>query len=359
MAVAARIDASGLTLAGLELNAGFRIDYRHLRNGLREWDVDRLPLTQAQVEIVRHLGLFVDACVQALQTSGAEVLVDVPGVAQYGHLVVTDVTLHLRDFRVCPERDVRVAADRGHLGGEDARGAVQRGKGLVESGHVAADGRLPLHEEHMLARVCQGQRSVDPGDAAAKNQGIGVDGHPAALERLMKGDPPYGSAYQVLGLTRSLRLVFVNPGSLLPDIDHVEEEGIQAADFQGGPKRVFVEMRGAGGHDDAVQLVLADVLPDQVLAGIGAHVLVVARYHDIRQGGCEYREGLHVHGRGDVGAAVAGVDADTNRAAPVRHRLPSPRQSWGTTVRSFCVPIWPAGALATRSRRPGPIRGSG
>ena len=34
--------------------------------------------------------------------------------------------------------------------------------------------------------------------------------------------------------------------------------------------------------------VIADVLADQVLAGVGAHVLVVSRDHHVRQSGCAY-----------------------------------------------------------------------
>ena len=155
-----------------------------------------------------------------------------------------------------------------------------------------------------------------------------MNGHPAALQRLMEGHPPHGGAHQVLGLAGSLRLVFVNPGRLFPDVDHVEVKGIQSPHFQGRPEGVFVQVRRAGGYHDAVQLVIADVLPDQILAGRGAHVLVIPREHHVRQGSGERGQSLDIHGGGDVGAAVTGINANANRPVPIGHRLPSPRDPW-------------------------------
>jgi hypothetical protein len=40
---------------------------------------------------------------------------------------------------------------------------------------------------------------------------------------------------------------------------------------------VLVQQRRAGGHDHAVELELADVLLDELLARVRAHVFVVAR----------------------------------------------------------------------------------
>ncbi len=93
-----------------------------------------------------------------------------------------------------------MASDGGHLGRQDAGGAVQRGEGLVELGHVAADGGLALHQVDVLAGVGQGERRVDAGDAAAHHQHVGMDGHASAFQRLVEGDPAHGGAHQVLGL---------------------------------------------------------------------------------------------------------------------------------------------------------------
>ena len=155
-----------------------------------------------------------------------------------------------------------------HFGSENAGGAIEGGKGLVELGHVAADGGLPLHQVNVLPRIGHGQRGVDSGDAAAHHQDVRVDGHAAALQGFVLGHAPHRRAHQVFGLERGLDLVLVHPGSLLPDVDHVKEKRIQAAHLERRAEGVLVEVRRAGRHHHAIQLVVADVLADEVLAGV-------------------------------------------------------------------------------------------
>jgi len=76
-------------------------------------------------------------------------------------------------------------ADLGHLGREDAGGAVEGRESLVELGHVAADGRLALDEEDLLAGVGQGHGGMDTADAAPDDEDVGMDGHPFDVERLV------------------------------------------------------------------------------------------------------------------------------------------------------------------------------
>ena len=76
----------------------------------------------------------------------------------------------------------------GHLGRKDAGGAVERGEGLVEHRHVAADGRLALHEIDVLAGVGQGERGVDAGDTPSHDQNVGIDGDPLTLQRAGAGE---------------------------------------------------------------------------------------------------------------------------------------------------------------------------
>ena len=57
----AGLDAGLLALARLELQAGLGVDEDDLGRGLREGDVDGLPLAQAHVELVGEAGVLVDA----------------------------------------------------------------------------------------------------------------------------------------------------------------------------------------------------------------------------------------------------------------------------------------------------------
>ena len=238
----------------------------------------RLP--EALVEFVGELRLLIDAVGNALLAAGAEVLVDVARPALDAHGVIADVAVHLGDFRVAPERDVRVRAHLGHLGRQNAGGAIQRRERLVELGHVAADGRLALDEVNFLARVGQGQRGVNAGNAAAHHQHVGMDGDLLDFQGSMPRHARDGGARQGLGLLGGLGAVGMHPGIMLADVDHVEEEGVQTSGLDRAPERMLVQQRGAGGHHHAVEPELLDVLLDHLLARVGAHVLVVARQGD-------------------------------------------------------------------------------
>ena len=132
------------------------------------------------------------------------------------------------------------------------------------------------------------------------------------LERLVVrprgGRPP---ATRSLAFSVAAALSVVHPGDVLADVDHLEEEGVQARLRRRVAERVLVQERRAGRHDDPVELVLADVLLDQLLAGVGAHVLVVARDDDARERARRTRPPPCTSTvPGDVGAAVADVEAD-------------------------------------------------
>jgi hypothetical protein len=263
--------------AALEVEADFGIDQHHLGRGLRERDIDRLALAEALVELVGELRLLIDAVGDAFLAAGAEVLVDVARLALDGDGEVADVAVHLGDFGVAPERDVLVRADLGHLRRQDAGGAVERGERLVELRHVAADGGLALDQEDLLAGVGQGHGGVDAGDAAADDQHVGMDRHSLDFERLVIGHAFDGGAREGLGLLGGFLAVGVHPRVVLADVDHVEEERIQPAGLRGGAESVLVQQRRTGGNDHAVELELADVLLDELLARVRAHVFVVPR----------------------------------------------------------------------------------
>ena len=313
---AAGFDARLLALVGqdaaLEIEADLRVDQHHLGRGLGERDVDRLALAEALVEFVGELGLLVDAVGDALLAAGAEVLVDVPGLALDGDGVVADVAVHLHDLGIAPQRDVLVRADLGHLRGEDAGGAIQRREGLVELRHVPADGGLALDEVNLLAGVGQGQRGVDAGDAAADHEDVGMDGNFFHLQGLVVRHALDGGAGQGLGLGGGLRAVGVHPRVVLADVDHVEEERIQPAGRDRVAEGAFVEQGRAGGDDDPVQVELLDVLLDELLARIGAHVLVVAGQDHAGKLLDVFRDRRAVDHAGDVVPAMADVETDAH-----------------------------------------------
>ncbi len=104
---------------------------------------------------------------------------------------------------------------------------------------------------------------------------------------------------------------------MLADVDHLEIKRVQSARGDSVAERVLVQQRRAGRHDDAVELVLADVLLDQLLPRVRAHVFVIARHHHAGKFGDVLRDGGAIHHPRDVVPAVADVEADANFAIPV------------------------------------------
>ena len=138
-------------------------------------------------------------------------------------------------------------ADLHHLGSQNAGRAVQGGEGLVQLGHVAADGRFPLHQVDMVARIGQFQGRRDTGNAAAHDQGVGIDLHRQWFQRLVVDDPLNGRLDQSFGLVGGRLVVVGDPGVVLPDVGHLEQERVQAGPFAGRSERFLVHMGRAGG----------------------------------------------------------------------------------------------------------------
>ena len=149
---------AGPALLPLEPDAGFGVDHRDPRHGLRERHVDRLAVAHAGLEFrIQHLAR---ALFHADAAARAHVVIDVPGLLADLDFEVAHRAADFFQLRVRQQRDVLVLAGLRHLGRQDARRAVQRGERLVELGHVAADRRLAFHQVHGVAGVGQFQRGL-------------------------------------------------------------------------------------------------------------------------------------------------------------------------------------------------------
>ena len=317
VAVGARFQAGLLALARPDLQAALGVNQHHLRHRLGEGDVDGLALAQAHVEFVRELPLFEHAGLDALQAAHAQVLLDIAGLALDRDGVIADVAFDLRHLRVSPQRDVLVRPHGGHLGRENAGGAIQRRKSLVELGHVPADARFPFDQENFLASVGHRQGRVNARNASAHHQHVGVNGNARRLQRPMKTNPPHRRVRERHGFGRGFRAVGMHPRIVLADVDHLEIKRVQSARRHRVAEGVLVQQGRAGGHHHAVELVLADVLLDQFLPRLRAHVLVVARNRHAGKFADILGHGRAIHHAGNVVPAVADVEADANVAVAV------------------------------------------
>ena len=303
-------DLAGLALAPLEVGAVLGVDDRIFGHGLGEGAVDDLAIAHARLEFgVDDLArAFFDADAAA----GAQVLVHVAGLLAHGDGEIADVTLHALHLAVCQQGDVLVLAHIHHLGREDAGGAVQGGEGLVQLGHMPANGGAALHQINVIARVGQLQRRGDAGDAAPHHQRIGIDVHRDGFQGCVVLHPVDRALDQGLGLVGRRGLVVGGPGVVLPDVGHLEEIRVQSRVLAGSAEGLLVHQGGTGRHHDAVQVLFLDIVLDQVLAQAGAHKLVIPGHDHAFLLARPARDLLHIHRACDIRAAVADVNADAD-----------------------------------------------
>ena len=117
--------------------------------------------------------------------------------------------------------------------------------------------------------------------------------------------------------------VVMDPGAVLADVGHLDQVGIEPLRCGRLAEGLQVHVRRAGGDDDAGQPLGGDLLANQRLARVGAHVLVGRRADHAGQLGGRGRGLLHVDVAGDVLAAPADKYADPRHAfLPFHHKMP-------------------------------------
>ena len=93
--------------------------------------------------------------------------VDVAGFPVQGDGEMARLAFQPLDFGLGENLDVRMLGHLDELGGNQTGGTVVGGEGLVQLGHDPADGDVPFHQVHFVARGRRIQAGLHPGDAAA------------------------------------------------------------------------------------------------------------------------------------------------------------------------------------------------
>ena len=78
--------------------------------------------------------------------AGTEIFVHIAGFLAHPELKSTHFTAHLFNLAVGQEIDFGMPTGIQQLGRENSDGAIVRGKGLVQLGHLAANARQCLHQ---------------------------------------------------------------------------------------------------------------------------------------------------------------------------------------------------------------------
>ena len=153
------------------------------------------------------------------------------------------------------------------------------GKVLSNMRHVAADRGVALDQGDVLAGGRQLEGRLDAGDAAADDQDVVVDRHLDGLERLVERQPvDLARSRMRLALAVAAAGSIGHPRAVLADVGHLQQVRVEAAVGGRLAEGGLVHGRRAGRHDHARDAELLDVVLDEVLPRVGAHVLVLARH---------------------------------------------------------------------------------
>ena len=158
----------------------------NLRDRLRKRDINCAAIVHAEIKLVRHLphGTFFGTCAAA----GANVLVDVASFFLYGNIEISDKAMDFRHFRICENSDFFILSCIDHLRSQNAGGAVQRRKSLVELSHLPADCRFLFDNINFEPGICNIKSSLNTRNAAAYHERTFRDGRFGSRKRCIKVD---------------------------------------------------------------------------------------------------------------------------------------------------------------------------
>jgi hypothetical protein len=144
------------------------VNHWRIGHRLRIQPEDCPALIQAAFELVRQVAH--RALGHAVAAAGALRQVDRTGVALEPDLERAGLALDAEHLGQGHQLNVLVPTGSDQLGRENAHRAVVSREGLVEHRHRAADGRRPLGQKDLVARISQIERSLNAADAAANNE---------------------------------------------------------------------------------------------------------------------------------------------------------------------------------------------
>ena len=101
------------------------------------------------------------------RTPRAALLDNVSWFFDQGNREFTGLSFHPLDFGVGQNLDIGMPAAFNEFRTLDAHGAVIGGKGLVELGHLAANGRGFVHQENLETRFGKIESGLDAADSSA------------------------------------------------------------------------------------------------------------------------------------------------------------------------------------------------
>ena len=131
-----------------KVNTAF-IDVSNQRNCLREINVNRLVFRDILIEFI---GIFYRTIFHTGRTTRAFILDNISGLFNQSYFEVSCFPFDTINFGISQDLYIRMPSNLDELRSEYSYGAVVGGKGLIELGHMPADGRRLVDKVHFKTR---------------------------------------------------------------------------------------------------------------------------------------------------------------------------------------------------------------
>ena len=210
---------------------------------------------------------------------------------------------------------------------------------VVDVAQVPAQFRLPLHQGHVVPRIGDGKGSGHTGDAATDDQSALHGLKRQFTDRLGHPHAGHRHPHQFLRLPCGpWRIVHVAPGTMLTDVDHLQQVGIQPRLPYHLLEQRLVRPMTTRSHHHPVEALLSDSLSNRSLPLLETAVLHRLDVDHIGEAAGELSHRVHVHRPVQRGGTATQKD-------PHPRRLPAHISFGGQMVRLPEEGILPAGGV--------------
>ncbi len=122
--------------------------------------------------LIKLIRVFDRAVFDTGRTTRAFVLQDIPGFPDQRYLKVSWFPCYTVNFSIGQNLDIGMPADLDQFGREYSDGAVIGGKGLVQLGHMAANGRCLVDQVNLETRSGKIKRGLNTADPSTDDHDV-------------------------------------------------------------------------------------------------------------------------------------------------------------------------------------------
>jgi hypothetical protein len=131
--------------------------------------------------LIKRIRVYDRAVLYTGRTARALVLQNVPGLSCQSDLKVPCFSLYTLNVSIRQDLYIGMPADLDQFGRENSYRAVIGGKGLVELGHVAANGGRLVHQINLETRSGKVKRGLHPADPSTDHHHVAKIAAPETL----------------------------------------------------------------------------------------------------------------------------------------------------------------------------------